>query len=274
MTSDYRQTAEWLRQRLPVVPEIAIILGTGLNDLVDMSKVVLTMPYSEIPGFAASTAPSHKGNLILGEIKGTHILFLQGRFHFYEGHQISTVVFPVRVLASLGIKTLIVTNASGSLRENISPGAIVLLNDHINFMGLNPLVGENLEDLGERFPSMNSPYDSEYSFLIEKIAQDQNIQVRKGVYIAVSGPSLETRAECAAFAGWGADLVGMSTVPEVIVARHAGLRVLAISIVTNYSNLFHDQAHSQEEIRRNAAISGEKLKLILCEFISKQQEAH
>ena len=267
MNAAYRQTAEWLKQRLPEVPKVAVILGTGLNGLAERGRIETKLPYSEIPGFANSTAPSHKGNLILGALGGKKILYLQGRFHFYEGHPMSAVVFPTRVLASLGINTLIVTNASGSLREELVPGSIVMITDHINNMGTNPLIGENDESLGERFPSLNQPYDPEYADACAAIARSEGIKVHRGVYISVTGPSLETRAECAAFAIWGADLVGMSTVPEVIAARHAGMRVMAFSVVTNYSNLFHSQAHSQEEIRANADKASAHLITIITRFI-------
>lgn len=273
MSADYRQTALWLKERLPKLPKVAIILGTGLNDLADSASLLWQMPYPEIPGFASSTAPSHKGNLILGELGGRAVLFMQGRFHFYEGYSMPTVVFPTRVLACLGVQTLIVTNASGSLRQQLTPGTIVQIKDHINFMGTNPLIGHNDEQLGERFPSLNNLYDPAYLELCAKIAHEQRIPLEKGTYIAVTGPSLETKAECAAFASWGADLVGMSTVPEVIAARHAGIRVLALSIVTNYSNLFHNQAHSQEEIRQNAGLASAQLKTIITEFLKALPEA-
>ncbi|MCK9309196.1 MAG: purine-nucleoside phosphorylase [Candidatus Cloacimonetes bacterium] len=261
------ETAAWLKDRLPQLPKYAIILGTGLSDMAEEFPTLYKIPYSEIPGFVNSTAPSHKGFLVLAEIHKQPVLFLQGRFHFYEGYAMEQVIFPTRVLAALGVKALIVTNAAGSLRLELPPGAIVQLCDHINFMGTNPLIGHNDENLGERFPSMNQPYDPAFCKLCDEIAAKQGIETHKGVYLAVTGPSLETKAECAAFAAWGADLVGMSTVPEVIVARHAGMKVLAYSIVTNYSNLFHEQAHSQEEIRHHAGISGAQLRNILSEFI-------
>ncbi len=268
MSAAYRQTADWLKQRLPEVPKVALILGTGLNGIAEQGRILVQIPYLGIPGFASSTAPSHKGNLILGELGGQKVLYLQGRFHHYEGHPLPTVVFPTRVLACLGIETLIVTNASGSLREELSPGSIVMLSDHINFMGGNPLCGENDASLGERFPSLNQPYDPDHRQACAAIAARAGIPLREGTYIAVTGPSLETRAECAAFANWGADLVGMSTVPEVIAARHAGMKVLAFSVVTNYSNLLHDQAHSQEEIRANADKASAWLINIITEFVS------
>ncbi|MDP2173433.1 MAG: purine-nucleoside phosphorylase [Candidatus Cloacimonadaceae bacterium] len=269
---DSKQTALWLKDRLPMIPETAIILGTGLSDLADSVEIQFSIPYDEIPGFVNSTAPSHLGNMIMGTLNGIPILILQGRLHFYEGYTMQQVVFPVRVMAALGIKNLIVTNASGSLREELEPGAIVQIEDHINFMGTNPLIGINDEELGERFPSMNNPYDPEWLDICANIALKYDIKIQRGVYIAVSGPSLETKAECACFAAWGADLVGMSTVPEVIVARHSGMKVLGFSIVTNYSNLFHDLAHSQEEIRHHAGLAGMKLTTIIGAFI-RQREA-
>ncbi len=265
--SSYTETAAWLKQKLPQQPLVAVILGTGLSDMAESFPILFQIPYSAIPGFVTSTAPSHKGNLILCEINGQPVLFLQGRFHFYEGYSMSDVVFPTRVLAGLGIKALFVTNAAGSLRQHLTPGAIVQLTDHINFMGTNPLIGHNDDILGERFPSMNNPYDPEFCRICDEIASNKGIETYKGIYLAVTGPSLETKAECAAFAALGADLVGMSTVPEVIAARHADLRVCAYSIVTNYSNLFHEQAHSQEEIRHHASLSGTNLKNIIADFI-------
>lgn len=267
MNSDYRQTATWLLDKLGVKPVAGIILGTGLNDMADGDGVIVSIPYADIPGFVSSTAPSHKGNLILAEIAGKPIIFLQGRFHYYEGHAMRDVVFPTRVLASMGIRDLIVTNASGSLRKHLLPGSIVQITDHINYMGTNPLIGHNDELLGERFPSMNNPYDPELTNRASLLAGQRGIHINTGVYIAVSGPSLETKAECSAFATWGADLVGMSTVPEVLAARHAGMRVCAFSIVTNYSNLFHDLAHSQDEIRLNASKASADLKWIITELI-------
>ena len=265
--SSYKDTSAWLKTKLPKQPQIAVILGTGLSNMAEVFPLLYSIPYNQIPGFVQSTAPTHKGNLLLCEVKGIPVIFLQGRFHYYEGYSMQEVVFPVRVLSALGIKVLIVTNASGSLRKELEPGTIVQLQDHINFMGTNPLMGMNDDDLGERFPSMNKVYDPELCLLADKVAFDLGIKTAKGVYIAVTGPSLETKAECFAFASWGADLVGMSTVPEVITARHSGLKVLGYSIVTNYSNLFHNLAHSQEEIQRIADKSGKLLQKLIAELI-------
>jgi len=265
--SSYKNTSAWLKTKLPKEPEIAVILGTGLSTSAEAYPILYSIIYNQIPGFVQSTAPTHKGNLLLCEVEGVPVLFLQGRFHYYEGYSMQEVVFPVRVLSSLGIKVLIVTNASGSLRKELKPGAIVQLQDHINFMGTNPLIGINDDNLGERFPSLNNPYDPELCSLADEVAKELEISTFKGTYIAVTGPSLETKAECNAFAILGADLVGMSTVPEVITARHSGIKVLAYSIVTNYSNLFHNLAHSQEEIQKTALNSGRQLQKIIAEFI-------
>ncbi len=266
---DYKDTAQWLSDRVPELPVAGIILGTGLSPLAEMLQNTITIPYSEIPGFVKSTAPSHAGNLLFGYLSGKPLILFQGRFHFYEGYSMSQVVFPVRVLASMQVKTLIVTNASGSLRQDFAPGDIVILTDHINFMGTNPLIGANDDELGERFPSMNLQYSPRLHQMLKGLASQNQISLQWGVYLAVTGPSLETKSECAMFAKLGADLVGMSTVPEVITARHAGMEVLGISIVTNYSNLFHDMAHSQEEIRSNANRATSHLKLLISELVTR-----
>ncbi len=266
---DYRQTADWLTDRIPESPVAGIILGTGLNLLAEILERKITIPYEEIPGFVKSTSPSHLGNFIFGYLSGKPVVCFQGRFHFYEGYSMEQVVFPVRVLAILKAKVLIVTNASGSLRQDFAPGDIVVLKDHINFMGTNPLIGINDNALGERFPSMNLQYSTRIQDVLSSIAQQNKIELKWGTYLAVTGPSLETKAECSMFADLGADLVGMSTVPEVIVARHCGMEVLGISIVTNYSNLFHDLAHSQDEIRTNANKASSNLKLIITDLFAK-----
>lgn len=266
---DYKYTAQWILKQINTVPDVGIILGTGLNGLVDILQDKIVIPYEDVPGFVKSTAPSHAGNIVFGYLSGKAVMLYQGRFHYYEGYSMEQVVFPVRVLAAMKVKNLFVTNASGSLREDFRPGDIVIIKDHINFMGTNPLIGENHENLGERFPSMNKQYSVMLYEMVQNIANERGISIKYGVYLAVTGPSLETKAECAMFAQLGADLVGMSTVPEVITARHAGLNVLGISVVTNYSNLFHDLAHSQEEIRANADKASANLRLLISEVLSQ-----
>ncbi|HNX00080.1 MAG TPA: purine-nucleoside phosphorylase [Candidatus Cloacimonadota bacterium] len=259
----------YLEQKMPFKPEVGIILGTGLNDLVDFITEPTIIPYREIPGFMQTTAPSHAGNLVFGKLGNAKVAVMQGRFHFYEGHPMSKVILTVRTFQILGIETLIVTNAAGSLNEDFKPGSLVLLEDHINFMGTNPLIGANDPELGERFPSMNEPYDHELRRKAFEIAERLGFKLHSGVYMAVSGPSMETRAECKAFAMLGADLVGMSTVPEVITARQAGMRVLAISVATNMSNIFHSEAHSQEEINQNAGKAKQNLQGLIMQILQE-----
>jgi len=262
-----KETCDFLRDKIKNNPRIAIILGTGLNDLAEMLTDTLEIEYADIPHFRISTAPSHKGRLISGKIGNCDVIVFQGRLHFYEGYPMEEVTYPVRIAAGLGVQYLFVTNAVGSLNPEMLPGQIVLLTDHINFMGTNPLIGKNYDELGERFPSFNEPYNHCLVETAERIAEENGIKIMKGVYVAVTGPSLETRAECKMFAALGADIVGMSTVPEVIVAVHNGLKVLAFSVVTNLSNIFHAHPHTQEEIRLNAEKASDNLKIIIKKLI-------
>ncbi len=194
---------------------------------------------------------------------------MQGRLHFYEGYSMQEITFPVRVMAKIGIKKMIVTNAAGSLNEKIIPGSIVTIKDHINFMGTNPLIGKNLDNFGERFPSLHEPYDHKMIELFHEIATEKDIKIHTGVYVAVTGPSFETHAECSMMAQWGADLVGMSTIPEVIVGKHSGLRILGISVATNFGNIFHSKSHTQEEIRANAGKAQKNLQEIIFDLLKR-----
>lgn len=222
-----------VRKRCSVSPDVAIILGTGLGGLAEQIDVVASIPYEEIPGFPLSTVETHAGRLLLGRLGKRTVVAMQGRFHRYEGYGLAEVTFPVRVLHALGVRTLIVSNACGGMNPLWGPGDLVLLSDHINLLGDNPLVGSNDERLGPRFPDMSAPYDPELRALARAAALDLGIVLREGVYVAVPGPSLETRAEYRMLRAMGADVVGMSTVPEVIVANHAGMRTLGISIITD-----------------------------------------
>jgi purine-nucleoside phosphorylase len=225
--------AEVVRDRSALVPEVAIVLGTGLGGLVREIAVEAEVPYESIPGFPLSTVESHAGRLLLGRLGGRPVVAMQGRFHRYEGYDLQQVTFPIRVMSALGARTLVVSNACGGMNPLWAPGDLVLLSDHINLLGDNPLVGPNDERLGERFPDMSAPYDPELRTLARAIALELGITLREGVYAAVPGPNLETRAEYRMLRTMGADVVGMSTVPEVIVARHQGLRTLGISIITD-----------------------------------------
>jgi purine-nucleoside phosphorylase len=225
--------AEVIRGRSKLRPEVAIVLGTGLGALASEIEVDAAIPYGEIPGFPLSTVESHTGRLLLGRLAGRTVVAMQGRFHRYEGYDLRQVTFAVRVLHALGAATLVVSNACGGMHPLWAPGDLVLLSDHINLLGDNPLVGPNDDRLGSRFPDMSAPYDPALRALARAAALDLGIVLREGVYVAVPGPNLETRAEYRMLRAMGADVVGMSTVPEVIVAVHEGMRVIGISIITD-----------------------------------------
>ncbi len=222
-----------VRSRSTVAPEVAIILGTGLGGLAREIAVEAEVPYEQVPGFPLSTVETHAGKLLLGRLAGRPVVAMQGRFHRYEGYDLQQVTFPVRVMHALGARTLIVSNACGGMHPLWAPGDLVLLSDHINLLGDNPLVGPNDERLGPRFPDMSAPYDPELRALTRGLALELGIGLREGVYAAVAGPNLETRAEYRMLRAIGADVVGMSTVPEVIVAGHQGMRTVGISIITD-----------------------------------------
>ena len=222
-----------VRARFTATPDVAIILGTGLGRLGSEIETVATIEYEEIPGFPLSTVESHAGRLLCGRLGGKTVIAMQGRFHRYEGYSLPQVTFPVRVLRALGARTLVVTNVSGGMHPLWAPGDLMLIADHINLLGDNPLIGPNDDRLGVRFPDMSEPYDRTLRALARDVAAEQRILLREGVYVAVSGPNLETRAEYRMLRALGADVVGMSTVPEVIVAIQGGMRVLGISIITD-----------------------------------------
>jgi purine-nucleoside phosphorylase len=228
-----QSAATLVRSRTRIVPEVGIILGTGLGGLAREIQVDREVPYQEIPGFPLSTVESHAGRLLLGHLGGRPVVAMQGRFHRYEGYDLPTVTFPVRVMHALGARTLVVSSACGGMNPLWNPGDLVLLSDHINLLGDNPLVGANDERLGPRFPDMSEPYDTALRRLCREAALELGILLREGVYVAVPGPNLETRAEYRMLRAIGADVVGMSTVPEVIVAAHQGMRTVGISIITD-----------------------------------------
>ena len=225
--------AERVRARFSTTPDVALILGTGLGSLGREITVRETIDYTDIPGFPLSTVESHAGRLLCGTLGGKNVIAMQGRFHRYEGYTLQQVTFPVRVLQALGARTLVISNACGGMNPLWAAGDLMLISDHINMIGDNPLVGENDDRLGPRFPDMSAPYDPALRVLARAVAIEQRLTLREGVYVAVAGPNLETRAEYRMLRALGADVVGMSTVPEVIVAVHGGMRVLGVSIITD-----------------------------------------
>jgi len=228
-----REAQAVVRSRCGIEPLVGIVLGTGLGGLGSEIQVEAAIPYGEIPHFPLSTVESHQGRLLLGTLEGTPVVAMQGRFHLYEGYTLQEVTFPVRVMRLLGAQILVVSAACGGMNPLWKPGELVLLDDLINLLGDNPLVGPNLDELGPRFPDMSEPFDRGLQTLAEDVASEQGIPLHKGVYVAVQGPNLETREEYRMLRGLGADVVGMSTVTEVIVARHMGMQVLGLTIITD-----------------------------------------
>ena len=227
------EAGAFIKERLPIDPEYLLILGTGLGQLAEEMTVELELPYEEIPHFPVSTVESHAGKLLIGYLGGKSVMAMQGRFHYYEGYSMKQIAFPVRIAKMLGIQTLLVSNACGGLNPNFERGDIMLINDHINFLGDNPLIGPNDPDLGPRFPDMSQPYTERLLATAEQVALDAGIKMHQGVYLAVSGPMMETKAEYRYMRQLGADVVGMSTVPEVIAAVHMSMEVLGISVITD-----------------------------------------
>ena len=232
-----REAAGFIRERIGgQTPAVGIVLGSGLGKLGDAIEAEAVIPYADIPHFVKSTAIGHKGNFIYGQLAGKQVCAMQGRFHYYEGYPMEQVTLPIRVMAALGIKTLFVSNAAGGLNQDFSVGDLMIIRDHINLLP-NPLIGPNFADFGERFPDMTAAYDLDLIAKAEKIAKRAKIPVRKGVYLGNTGPSYETPAEVRFYRAIGADAVGMSTVPEVLVARHCGIPVFGMSVITNVSNI-------------------------------------
>ena len=264
-----REAADAIRARHAETPRVGIICGTGMGSLAEKVEGATVIPYQEIPNFPLSTVESHYGNLMLGRLAGQPVMVMQGRFHYYEGYTMRQVTFPVRVMRELGCEALIVMNAVGSMNPLIGQGALVLVDDHINMMGDNPLIGPNDEKMGPRFPDMSQPYCPKLRQLAREVALEHRIRLHEGVLIAVQGPNLETRAEYRMFQIIGADLVTMSTVPEVIVAVHGGMRVMAISTVTD--NCLPDalKPANIEEIIKTAQAAEPKLETLITGVLAK-----
>ena len=263
------ESVNFIRKRYKIQADVGIILGTGLNELINIIDIHLEIPYHEIPHFKNSTAPSHHGKMLFGTFNNKNIIIMQGRLHCYEGYSALQTTYPIFIMKELGIKTLIVTNAVGSLDEDLQIGDIVVIKDHINLTGTNPLVGENDSDFGPRFPSMHDAYYKEYRQIAQKICVDSDIFFKEGVYIGLLGPSLETTAECRMLKTIGGDMVGLSTVHEVIVGVYLGLKILGISTITNLSNLFHSDTHAQSNIEEVAKKAQAKLKVLIQNFLKE-----
>ncbi|WP_050615635.1 purine-nucleoside phosphorylase [Bacillus testis] len=248
MYDKIKQSADYILERAKVKPEIGMILGSGLGVLADEIQDAVCIPYNEIPNFPVSTVQGHAGQFVIGTLSGKTVAAMQGRFHFYEGYPMEMVTFPVRVMKLLGIEKVLVTNAAGGVNESFKPGDLMLITDHINFMGTNPLIGRNDERFGPRFPDMSTAYDREYVQMARETAADLDMAIQEGVYFGLTGPTYETPAEVRMVRTLGGDAVGMSTVPEVIVANHSSMRVLGISCITNMAAGILDQPLNHEEV--------------------------
>ena len=267
MLQQIKETADFLKEKINSRPKVGVILGTGLGGLVKEIEIEHSIAYEKIPNFPVSTVEGHSGRLIFGELGGKSVVVMQGRFHFYEGYPIQKVTFPVRVMKYLGIKNLIVSNASGGVNPNFEIGDLMILSDHINLI-LNPLIGHNDKEVGPRFPDMSVPYCPDMIAKAEQIASNNNIKVQKGIYVAVTGPTLETPAEYCYFRKMGGDTVGMSTVPEIVVARHMDIPCFAISVITDLGVPGKIKKVTHEDVQAVAEVIEPKLTLIIKQLIS------
>ena len=265
MLEEIKKTAEFIRSRIgDFRPEAGIILGTGLGGFADRIEAEYTIDYKEIPGFPVSTVQGHAGRMIFGKVEGRSVVAMQGRFHFYEGYAMTQVTLPVRVMGLLGIRYLFVSNASGGINTSFRVGDLMIITDHINLMP-NPLIGPNIEELGPRFPDMHNCYDKELIAEATRIAEREGIKLQYGVYVGGTGPTFETQAEYRYFKAIGGDAAGMSTVPEVIVARHMSIPVFGVSVITNCG--LSDEVGDHEDVQLQGRKAGVKMEKLFCEMI-------
>jgi purine-nucleoside phosphorylase len=269
MLQQIKQTADYLRSKVSDMPNTAIILGTGLGALVDHIEDKQFIPYTEIPNFPVSTVEGHSGNLIFGTLGGKRVIAMQGRFHYYEGYDMKQVTFPVRVFKDLGVETLYVSNAAGGMNKEFLVGDVMIITDHINLFPENPLRGKNYNELGPRFPAMTEAYNHELIAKADQIAKELNIRIMHGVYVGTPGPTFETPAEYEYFRVIGGDAVGMSTVPEVIVANHTGIRVFGISVITDLGGKDITDVPTHEEVQQAAAKAQPKVVAIIKEMVAR-----
>ncbi len=261
------ETVQYIRARYDYAPQVGIVLGSGLGNLVAVMQVEAEIPYNELPHFPVSTVEGHKGRLIFGDIGGKKVVAMAGRFHFYEGYSASEVAYPIRVMKMLGIQTLLISNAAGGMNEDFKVGDLMVIRDQISLFTVNPLIGKNEDALGPRFPDMSEPYSKDLIKKARAIAKDLKIPLHKGVYAGVTGPTFETRAEYKMLHTLGADAVGMSTVQEVIVARHMGINVFAISVITDLGIRDEENIITHQEVLEAAAAAEPKLTAIFKELV-------
>ncbi len=268
--AEYRAAAAYIEDKVGgSVPKLALTLGSGLNALADRLTDAVEIPYVDIPGFPEPTVSGHSGIFIVGKLGGVPLICLKGRAHYYEGHPREKIIFAVRTLWALGVETLILTNAAGSLDEEAGPGSLMAITDHINFSGFNPLIGLNIDEIGPRFPDVTAAWDKDLNDKLLATAKEQGTPLHQGVYLMASGPNFETPAEIRAFRTMGANAVGMSTVPECLAARHAGIKVCGVSSITNYAAGMTGGELTHDETMEYGAIAGEKLGKLLEAFIAK-----
>ncbi|MGM0602607.1 MAG: purine-nucleoside phosphorylase [Bacillota bacterium] len=248
MSEEIKNAASLIKEKIDFKIEIALILGSGLGVLAEEIENKIIVDYKNIPNFPVSTVEGHAGRFVIGQLSGKNVIAMQGRFHYYEGYSLKEITLPVRVMKELGAETILLTNAAGGINRNFSPGEFMVISDHINLIGDNPLIGENMDDYGTRFPDMTEAYDKNLIKVAEKAAEKNGMLIRKGIYAALSGPSYETPAEIRYLQNIGADAVGMSTVPEVIVARHMNMNVLGISCITNMAAGILSQPLDHKEV--------------------------
>ena len=264
-----KESTDFIENKIKDKPYVGLILGSGLGGLANRIENPIKIKYGDIPNFPVSTVEGHAGQLVIGKLGSQNVIAMQGRFHYYEGYELEDVCFPVRVMISLGIKNLIVTNAAGGSNKNFQPGDLMIIKDHINFTGQNPLRGKNLDDLGPRFLDMSYAYNKELIKIAEESGEQLNIDLKEGVYMWLTGPTYETPAEVRLANILGADAVGMSTVPEVIVANHEGVKVLGISCITNMAAGILDQPLNHEEVVATSLLVKDKFESLILDILSK-----
>lgn len=263
------ETIEYIHAHTAYRPEIAVILGSGLGQLGEKMTEVDVIPYEALPHWKSSTAPGHSGRLLFGMMGGKQVVCMQGRLHYYEGYSMEEVTYPIRVMAKMGIKVLLLSNAAGGINTDFTPGTLMLITDHINFLGRNPLMGANEAEFGVRFCDMSYAYHPQLRNIALEAAEELGQHLEQGVYVAATGPSYETPAEIRMFRIWGASAVGMSTVPEVIVANHCGIAVMGISCITNMAAGVLDQKLTEEEVLETGARVGNEFQALMCRIIEK-----